>query len=103
MNKEEKANNDKEILALIDKVVEKDNIQNVALFIRGDAEYQNAMFIIKGDFRLLAQTIQHHITCNEEFKKFIYATVGSYLSQNPVEETAFLEGIKLTKQSFGVN
>lgn len=103
MNKEEKTNIDLDIFSLVKKLTEDKDPKDAVMYIRGDSEFQNAVVNIQGDVRLLAQTIQHHITNNEEFKKFIYATVGSYLSQNPLEETAFLEGIKITKQSFGIN
>lgn len=103
MNKEEKTNIDLDIFSLIKTLTENKGETDAAMYLRGDSEFSNAVVNIQGDMRLLAQTIQHHITSNEDFKKFIFAIVGSYLSQNPIDETAFLEGLKLTKQSFGIN
>lgn len=103
MTHDEKKLSDQHIMKLIEKLTEAKDDQNAAMYIRGDSEFQEASFYIKGDFRLLAQTIQHHISVNDEFKKFIFAVVGSYLSQNPIEENEFIAGLELTKQTFGVN
>ena len=103
MTHDEKKISDNHILALINKLTEGKDDKNAAMYIRGDAEFQEASFYIKGDFRLLAQTIQHHITANEEFKKFIFAVVGSYLVNNEQDKKEFLAGLEITKQTFGIN
>lgn len=76
---------------------------DAAMFLHGDTEHQNAAFSIHGDVRILANTIQHHIQHNEEFRKFIFATIGSYLSGNPEHEKQFFGGILAIKSNLGVN
>lgn len=103
MNKEDKTNMDLDIFSLVKKLTEGKDPKDGVMYIRGDSEFNNAVVNIQGDVRLLAQTIHHHIKVNEDFKKFIYATIGSYLSQNPEDEDEFLQGLEITKQSFGGN
>ena len=103
MKKEEKANVDLDIMSLINSLVDKDNEQDGIMYLRGDKEFNQATVVIKGDVNLLAQSIQHHLDNNEEFKRFILAVVGSWLSKNPTEETIFYEGVGLTKKSMEAN
>lgn len=76
---------------------------DAVMYVHGDTEHQNAAFSIHGDVRILANTIQHHIQHNEEFRKFIFATIGSYLSGNPEHEKQFFGGILAIKSNLGVN
>ena len=79
------------------------NTTDATLYIHGDSEHQNAAFSIHGDAKLLANTIQHHIQANEEFRRFIFATIGSYLMGNPEHEKEFFNGILAIKSNLGVN
>lgn len=79
------------------------NTTDAVMFVHGDNENQNAAFSIHGDAKLLANTIQHHIQYNEEFRRFIFATIGSYLSQNPEHEKEFFGGILAVKTTLGKN
>ena len=79
------------------------SLTDSVIYVHGDAEHQNAAFSIHGDVRLLSRTIHHHIENNEEFRRFIFATIGSYLSQNPEHEKEFFGGILAVKSNLGVN
>lgn len=81
----------------------KGSLTDATMYLHGDNQHQNASFSIHGDARLLANTIQHHIQHNEEFRRFIFATIGSYLSQNPEHEKEFFGGILAVKSNLGVN
>lgn len=76
---------------------------DAVMYVHGDNEHQNAAFSIHGDVRLLANTIQHHIKANEEFRRFIFAAIGSYLSREPEHEKEFFGGILAIKSNLGVN
>lgn len=103
MTENDKINVDLDVMKIINTLVGPGNFNDAALYIRGDAEFQTASVNIKGDTRLLSQVLHHHIDNNEEFKRFIFATLGSYFAKNIEEEQKFNEGIKLTRHSFGVN
>jgi hypothetical protein len=103
MTKEEKQNMDLDIINQIKAVTASQNVMNAAMYIRGDAENNNAMICIEGDVKLLANTLIHHIENNPKFNQFIMAVVGSYLCKNPDKEKEFNEGIILMKNSFGIN
>lgn len=103
MTAEEKKNINARINELMGMLCQKGSITDATIFVHGDAEHQNAAFSIHGDVRLLANTIQHHIAQNEEFRRFIFATIGSYLSQNPEHEKEFFGGILALKTNLGVN
>ena len=79
------------------------NLTDAVMYLHGDAEHQNASFSIHGDARLLANTIKHHIKHNQEFRRFMFATIGSYLSQEPEHEKEFFGGIIALKSNLGVN
>jgi len=59
-------------------------------------------FLPYGDARILANTIQHHMTANEEFKRFMLSMLGSYLSGNPEAEIEFLNGLAVIKNNLGI-
>ena len=103
MTKEEKTDINLDITNLIKKLVDAETKTDAIMYMWGDNEYQSASLCTKGDMMLLANTIQHYLKNNEEFRKFIYATIGSYISLNQQDEFEFLEGIKLMKQSSGMN
>jgi hypothetical protein len=104
MNKEEKTDIDLDIFSLIKKITEGKDPKDGVMYLRGDSEFNNAVINIQGDVRLLSQTIQHHITVNDEFRRFIFATVGSYLVKEPLHEQEFLRGIEeVKKHSPGIN
>jgi len=79
------------------------SLTDAVIFVHGDAEHQNAAFSIHGDSRLLANAIQHNLSANEEFKRFMFAMFGSYLSGNPEDEKAFLNGLVIVKNNLGTN
>ena len=103
MTAEEKRNINSRINELQNVLSPKGSTTDATLYIHGDAEHQNAAFSIHGEAKLLANTIQHHIQANEEFRRFIFATIGSYLSQNPEHEKEFFNGIIAVKSNMGVN
>ena len=103
MNEIEKAKVDKIILDAINSVVGKDNPQDAALYVRGDSKYQKASFYIKGHPMVLASTIHHHMTANEEFRRFMLAAIGSFVAKNPQAEREFMTSVNLVKQTPGVN
>lgn len=104
MNQQEKTDFDLDIMNLVNKLIENpENAKDVVLFIRGDAEFQTASVNIKGDVKLLSQTIQHHLDNNQDFKRFILATIGSWMTKNPVEEQMFKDGLELMKKTFSIN
>ena len=103
MTEQEKLNINSRINELISILIQEGNITDCVLFVRGDSEFQNAAFTIKGEAILLSNTIQHHIQHNEEFRKFIFATIGSYLSREPEHEKEFFGGILAIKSNLGFN
>jgi len=103
MTKEEKQNINARINELMAVLAPKGSLTDAVMFLHGDAEHQNAAFSIHGEAKLLANTIQHHIQANEEFRRFIFATIGSYLSQNPEQEKEFFGDILAIKSNLGVN
>lgn len=104
MNQQDKIDIDLDIQNLIKKLIENPNdLQNAVLYIRGDAEYQNASVNIRGDARLVSQTIHYFLDNNEEFKRFILAVVGSWISKNPEDEKQFIAGVEIAKKTFSVN
>lgn len=103
MTAEEKRNINVRINELMAVLNPPGNTTDAIMYIHGDSEHQNAAVNIKGDAKLLANTIQHHIQHNEEFRRFIFATIGSYLSQNPEHEKEFFGGILALKTNLGVN
>jgi len=103
MNAEEKRNINARINELMGILSPTGSTTDATMYVHGDNEHQNAAFSIHGDARLLANTIQHHIQANEEFRRFIFATIGSYLSQNPEHEKEFFGGILAIKTNLGVN
>jgi len=103
MTAEEKRNINARINELQNVLSPTGSATDATMYVHGDSEHQNAAFSIHGDARLLANTIQHHIKANEEFRRFIFATIGSYLSQNPEHEKEFFGGILAIKSNLGVN
>ncbi len=103
MTPEEKKNIVSTISTLLATLVSAESPINCATLIVGDYETQTASAIIRGDARLMAGTIQHHLKNNEEFRRFIFATVGSYLSKEPEHEREFFNGIIAVKSNLGVN
>jgi hypothetical protein len=103
MTKAEKQNINARINELMGILSPTGSTTDATIYIHGDNEHQNATFSIHGDARLLANTIQHHIAHNEEFRRFIFATIGSYLSQTPDHEKEFFGGILAIKSNLGVN
>lgn len=103
MTKNEKQNIDLDVLNLVNSLVEVNSLKDCILYIRGDAEFQNAVFVIKGNVQLVANTIIHHIDNNDEFKQLLFSTIGTYLSKNPDDEKQFYAGIDAVKQTFGMN
>lgn len=104
MNQQDKIDIDLDIQNLIKKLIEDPNdLKNAILYIRGDAEFQNASLNVRGDARIVAQTIQHFLDTNQEFKRFILATIGSWMSKNPEEEKQFLSGLEIAKKTLSIN
>ena len=104
MNQQAKIDIDLDIQNLLKKLIENPNdLKNAVLYIRGDVEYQNASVNIRGDARIVAQTVQHFLVSNEEFKRFILAVVGSWISKNPEDEKQFIAGVEIAKKTFSVN
>jgi len=103
MNQEQKLNLDLDISNLFKELVNKDNPVDAAMYVRGDAEFQHLTVNLQGDARVLAQAFHVHMGNNQEFKRLIFSIVGTYLSKNPQDEFEFNEGVKLVKQSFGIN
>lgn len=103
MTSEEKKIINARINELIGFLAPTGNTTDAVMFIHGDNESQLARFSIHGDAKLMANTIQHHIKGNEEFRKFIFATIGSYLSQEPEHEKEFFGGILAIKTTLGKN
>lgn len=104
MNQQEKTDIDLDIMNLVNKLIEdpKDT-NNAIMYIRGDVEFKTASVNIKGDAKLVAQTIIHFLDTNPEFKRFILATIGSWLNGNPQEELMFLNNLDLLKKTINVN
>ena len=104
MNQQEKIDIDLDIQNLIKKLIEDPNdVRNAVLYFRGDSEYQNASINMRGDARIASQTFQHFLDNNETFKRFILATIGSWMSKNPEEEKQFLNGLEIAKKTFSIN
>lgn len=103
MTPEEKRNINARINELQNVLSPSGSTTDATMYLHGDSEHQNAAFSIHGDAKLLANTIQHHISANEQFRRFIFATIGSYLSQNPEHEKEFFNGIIALKSNLGVN
>ena len=103
MTKEEKENIDLDILNVINSFVDPDKKLDGVLYIRGDAEFQKASVFIKGDAQLVCSTIQHHIENNDEFKRFIFAVIGSMLVNNQELKDEFMRGIELMEKTIGLN
>ena len=103
MNKEEKQIMDQFIANQIKRVTEDKSPLNAVMYVRGDAEFNNASICIEGDSKLLAMTLIHHIENNLGFNQFITAVFGSYLAKNPEEEKKFLAGLEIMKKTVGLN
>ena len=104
MNQQEKIDTDLDIINLIKKLVEDPKSQkDCVLYLRGDTEFNTASLNILGDARLVSQTIQYFLDNNEEFKRFILAVVGSWISKNPEDEKQFIAGVEIAKKTFSVN
>lgn len=104
MNQQDKIDIDLDIINLIKKLVEDPNSQkDCAIFIRGDAEFNTASLNILGDARLVSSTIHHFLDNNQDFKRFILATIGSWMAKNPQEEKQFLAGLEIVKKTFSIN
>ena len=103
MTIEEKKQINARINELMAVLAPKGSLTDAVMYLHGDSEHQNAAFSIHGEAKLLANTIQHHIANNDEFRRFIFATIGSYLSQNPEHEKEFYGGILAVKSNLGVN
>lgn len=104
MNQQEKIDIDLDIINLIKKLVEDpQNQKDCVLYLRGDTEFNTASLNILGDARLVSQTIQYFLDNNEEFKRFILAVVGSWISKNPEDEKQFIAGVEIAKKTFSVN
>lgn len=104
MNKDQKTDVDLDIMNLVNQMIENpENTKDVVMYIRGDAEFQTASVNIKGDMKLLAQTLQHFLDTNPAFKQFLLSVVGSWLNGNPEEELMFLNGLETLKKTFIVN
>ena len=104
MNQQQKTDLDLDIMNLINKLIETPNdTKNAVLYIRGDAEFNLASLNTKGDLKLLAQTIQHFLQNNTDFRRFILAAIGSWLNGNPEEKEMFLNALELVKKTFSNN
>lgn len=103
MKHEEKKISDQHIKRLIENLTKEGDNQNAAMFVRGDSEFQEASFYIKGDIKLLASTFHHHMDNNEEFRRLILSIIGSFLAKNPEEERQFIAGLEVAKNHFGIN
>ncbi|MCK5614701.1 hypothetical protein KAR91_73245 [Candidatus Pacearchaeota archaeon] len=103
MKNYDKKNIDLDVLNLINSFVEVNSLKDCVVYLRGDAEFDNAVLVIKGNAALVANTIIHHIEKNPGFKQLMFATIGSYLSKNPDVEKEFLNGIEGVKNNFGEN
>lgn len=103
MTPQEKQNINARINELMGILCPTGSTTDATIYIHGDSEHQNAAFSIHGEVKLLANTIQHHIANNNEFRRFIFATIGSYLSQTPEHEKEFFGGILAIKSNLGVN
>ena len=91
-------------MSLVNKLIENpENTKDVVMYVRGDAEFNTASVNIKGDLKLMAQTLQHFLDTNPAFKQFILSVVGSWLSKNPAEERMFKEGLEILKKTFSMN
>lgn len=74
---------------------------NSVLYMRGDNEFQTATLMIKGDVKLLAATFIRLCKNNDNFGRFIFAVLGSYLAKTPDKLIEFMDGIKqVQKQDF---
>jgi hypothetical protein len=103
MTKEEKQIMDQFLFNQIKRLTEDKSPLNAAMYVRGDAEFNNAAICIEGDVKLLANTLIHHIENNPGFNQFMTAVVGSYLAKNPEEEKKFLAGLEIMKNTVGLN
>ena len=63
------------------------------LYMRGDNESQTATLTIKGDVMLLAATFIRLCENNDDFGRFIFAVLGSYLAKTPDKLKEFMDGI----------
>lgn len=99
---QEKQNIISRITELMYILIPKENKTNAGIFVFGDTESQNASFVVMGDARILANTIQHHMTANPLFKQFMLSVLGSYLSGNPDVEKEFLNGLLVIKNNLGM-
>jgi hypothetical protein len=102
MTSEEKKNINSRINELMGILSPTGSITDCVMYIHGDAEHQNASFSIHGDANMLVNTIHHHMTANEEFRRFMLAMLGSYLSGNPEVEMEFLNGLLVIKNNLGI-
>lgn len=102
MTKEEKSEIDRKMTKLHEFIQQGDK-ENAIMYLRGDAEFQNAVLHIKGDVTLLAQTFIHHMENNPQFKQWILAVVGSWKSKNSDEHKMFNEGIELSRNNISLN
>ena len=104
MTPEDKLNIDLDIVNLMSKItLNPEEGKDAALYIRGDSEFQTASINIKGDARIMAQTIQGLLDNNPAFKQFMFSTIISWLSQNPNQQKEFLAGVDLMKEKLNFN
>lgn len=104
MKKEDKLNIDLDIMNLFNKLIEDpNNTKDVVMYMRGDKEFETASINIKGDIQLMASVIQHHLDNNPAFKQLMLSILGSWLAKNTIDESMFLNGLKLAKKTFSNN
>ena len=91
---------DQQIVDLFEWIKEGDK-DNSVLYMRGDNEFQTATLTIKGDVMLLAATFIRLCENNDNFGRFIFAVLGSYLAKTPDKLIEFMDGInQVQKQDF---
>ncbi|MDD4972473.1 MAG: hypothetical protein PHT07_23835 [Paludibacter sp.] len=104
MNKEEKTNLDLDIMNLVNKLIEDPtNTKDVVMYMRGDKEFETASINIRGDIQLMASVFQYHLDNNPAFKQLMLSILGSWLTQNPIDEKMFLNGLEMAKKTLSVN
>lgn len=97
MTNKDKTDIDLDVINLFKYIAQGDE-KNSILYIRGDAEFKNAVMMIKGDATLLANTMIHHIENDPQFKQYILAVIGAWLSKNPEEAKMFTNGLELMRK-----
>lgn len=100
MNQEEKMNLDLDMMKQFRELVDSDK-RNAVLYMRADTEYHQLTVDLEGDSRILASAFHHHMDNEEEFRRFMFATIGSYISCNSEYKKEFLAGLNMTERIIG--